>query len=217
MRTGSVIAIVVSFVFSGESLALSPCPDVTQRSTAVGRIFVDEGGMTLYSFRDDERYRPHCLGSCAAQWPPFDAAGLIACDEANHNWSIIVRSDGRSQWALDGRPMYRSAMYLAPGEMTSAGPAWAPAGVPCPAAKSRFGTLSEDEAYAVVGGAIAKGIEPVGELRRWCGIGIDELSIRAKISVSDIRAQESGKRDLGAAARLAISQALGAPVYLLLE
>lgn len=217
MRISLALAKMIAFVTSGEAIALSPCPKVSQRDTDSGKFFVDEMGMTLYTFRDDGRYRPHCLGSCAAAWPPFDATGLVACDEANHNWSIIGRSDGRSQWVLDGRPMYRSAKDVAPGEITAAGSAWAPAGVPCPAAESRFGILGEEEAYAVVGNAIAKGVEPVGELRRWCGISAYDLAARANVSVSDIKAHESGRRDLTEKARIAIAHALGAPVYLFLE
>jgi len=218
MRTSYVLGIVISLVASGEAHGWWACPQITQTDTEIGRVFVDEDGMTLYTYRGDERYRPHCLGSCSAAWPPFIANRLSACDVNNiHNWSLITRSDGQSQWALDGRPLYRSAKDAAPGEITIAGPAWAPANVPCPAAKSQFGTLGEEEAYAVIGTAIAKGVEPVGELRRWCGIGVYDLAARANISASEIIAHESGRRDLGKTARMAIAQALGAPIYLFLE
>lgn len=212
-----LIAVVLVFGSSGDVLALSPCPKVSQVDTDFGRIFVDEGGMTLYTFRDDKRYRPHCVENCGEEWLPFNVAGLIMCDEADSNWSIITRPDGQSQWALDGRPLYRSVKDAAPGEITVGGPAWTPAGVPCPAARSLSGTLSEKEAYSVIGDAIANGDEPVGGLRRWCGISVDQLATRANISISALRAHESGERQLDEAARIAITQALGAPSYLLLQ
>jgi len=217
MRISFALAIMIVFVTSGGARADRRCPKVTQADTEIGRVFVDEDGMTLYTYRGDDRYRPRCLGSCSAAWPPLAGTELSACDENNSDWSIITRSDGQSQWALDGRPLYRSVKDAAPGEITIAGPAWAPANVPCPAAKSRFGILREEEAYAVIGTAIANGVEPIGALRQWCGIGVYDLAARANISASEIKAHESGRRDLSRTARMAIAQALGAPVYLLLE
>ena len=217
MHIRFALVIITSLVTSASALGDQRCPKITRAATGAGWIFVDEAGMTLYTYRGDGRYQPRCLGRCAAAWPPLSSTTTpCACDNYD-GWSVITRADGLSQWALDGHPLYRSAKDLAPGDMTMAGPAWLPATVPCPAAKSVFGILGEDEAYAVVGDAIAQGIEPVGELRRWCGIGIDELSIRAKISISDIKAQESGRRELGRTARIAIAEALGAPVYLFLR
>lgn len=52
--------------------------------------------------------------SCMAFWPPAYAAdGAKPIDK----WTIIKRSDGKSQWAYDEHPVYTSILDRAPGDV----------------------------------------------------------------------------------------------------
>ncbi len=52
--------------------------------------------------------------ACADIWPP-----ALATDDAKPvgRWSIIVRKDGRRQWALDGGALYTSVLDKRPGDV----------------------------------------------------------------------------------------------------
>ena len=60
-------------------------------------------GMTLYTFRKDNRNKSNCYGDCAAAWPPFIASASASPKGA---LTIIQRNDGSHQWALNGKPLY---------------------------------------------------------------------------------------------------------------
>lgn len=86
---------------------------VDVRESAVGPILTDPAGRTLYTYKLDVRGLSTCVGPCAEGWPPFTPAeaGL----EPAAPLSLIERSDGRSQWALKGRPLYRYSGDEEPG------------------------------------------------------------------------------------------------------
>ena len=87
--------------------------------TAEG-VFVDAGGMTLYTFDKDATGsgRSVCNGPCAANWPPLIAA---ADATAAGDWSIVTRDDGGRQWAYRGKPLYRWSKDQKPGDRTGDG------------------------------------------------------------------------------------------------
>jgi predicted lipoprotein with Yx(FWY)xxD motif len=60
---------------------------------------------TLYTFSKDTTGRSNCSGPCAKNWPPATAAGGISGGKV----TMIKRTDGTSQAALDGHPLYRFA------------------------------------------------------------------------------------------------------------
>lgn len=60
-------------------------------------------GERLYVSDRDGPGRSVCNGGCASAWPPIYApAGAAPVGD----WTIVQRSDGRTQWALNGRPVY---------------------------------------------------------------------------------------------------------------
>jgi predicted lipoprotein with Yx(FWY)xxD motif len=64
------------------------------------------GAKPLYTFDGDEPGKSNCTGSCSEAWP-----ALLAPEGAAPigKWSVIVRADGASQWAYDGKPVYSFA------------------------------------------------------------------------------------------------------------
>lgn len=76
--------------------------------------------MTLYIFDKDvaNSGKSVCNGPCATNWPPLYA---MDGDRASGDYSIIVRDDGKKQWALKGKPLYYWAKDQKPGDKTGDG------------------------------------------------------------------------------------------------
>jgi predicted lipoprotein with Yx(FWY)xxD motif len=81
-------------------------------------VFVDEKGMTLYTFDRDAKGKSTCNAQCAANWPPLLAR---ADAKAAGDYTIVVRDDGRSQWAYKGKPLYLWIKDQKPGDRTGDG------------------------------------------------------------------------------------------------
>lgn len=60
----------------------------------------------LYTFDQDEPGQSHCNDACAAKWRPLTVFGS---EEPIGKWTPIKRSDGSSQWAYEGKPVYSFA------------------------------------------------------------------------------------------------------------
>ncbi len=78
----------------------------------------NKDGRTLYTFEKDEPGKSNCVDACATNWPPELA---IADDKAFEDFTIITRADGGKQWALKGKPLYRSAKDQKPGDALGEG------------------------------------------------------------------------------------------------
>lgn len=76
-------------------------------------ILVDPGGRALYTFAKDSANKSSCYKQCAALWPPVYAAADAA---AGGRYSLTTRSDGKKQWALQGKPLYYWAADTKPGQ-----------------------------------------------------------------------------------------------------
>ena len=83
-------------------------------------LLADAKGMTLYVFDKDAAGsgKSACNGPCANNWPPLVAA---EGDKASGDWSVIVRDDGRRQWAFKGKPVYTWVKDQKPGDTTGDG------------------------------------------------------------------------------------------------
>jgi len=49
----------------------------------LGKYLADSSGITLYTFKKDEKNRSNCIEGCAVNWPPFNlgpSAALAGCD-----------------------------------------------------------------------------------------------------------------------------------------
>lgn len=91
---------------------------VMQGSTPKGHVLTDEKGMSLYTFDKDGMGTSACVDACAQNWPPLMAdKGAKAMGE----YSIIKRPDGSMQWAYRGKPLYRWAKDMKPGDVSGDG------------------------------------------------------------------------------------------------
>ncbi len=67
--------------------------------------------MPLYIFEGDEPGKSNCDDrACTAVWPIVKAGEN---DEAVGNWTVVLRDDGKRQWAYKGYPVYTFFMDTA--------------------------------------------------------------------------------------------------------
>jgi predicted lipoprotein with Yx(FWY)xxD motif len=89
-------------------------------AAGVGKILVDEEGMTLYYFQKDQKGsgKSKCEGACAEAWPPLITEGepeAMAGVKAAM-LGTIERSDGTTQVTYAGWPLYTFVADQKPGE-----------------------------------------------------------------------------------------------------
>ena len=93
---------------------------------AAGPVKVTDGmltginGMTLYTFDKDDTGsgKSVCNGPCATNWPPL----LVAEGEsASKDYSVVIRDDGKKQWAYKNKPLYYWIKDQKPGDKTGDG------------------------------------------------------------------------------------------------
>lgn len=77
-----------------------------------------DNGMTLYSFDKDAGGKSACYDDCAAKWPPYLAQEGETKPEG---WTMVERTDGSRQWALNGKPAYYFAGDKKAGDMAGDG------------------------------------------------------------------------------------------------
>ena len=95
-----------------------PSMAMAQPAKEQGGMWVDERGMTLYTFDKDEGSKSMCNGDCAKHWPPLLVKpGMVA----EGDWTQIRRDDGAMQWAYDGKPLYTFMKDEKKGDMTGDG------------------------------------------------------------------------------------------------
>jgi predicted lipoprotein with Yx(FWY)xxD motif len=73
--------------------------------------------LTLYTYDGDvvNAGRSACNGACMNQWMPFKAR---ADDGPVDGYTIVLREDGRRQWAWKGHPLYTFARDVSGGDIT---------------------------------------------------------------------------------------------------
>ncbi len=81
-------------------------------------VAASDNGLTLYTFRKDNKNRSNCYGDCATAWPPYLAP---ASAKANGALGVIKRKDGTRQYALNGKPLYFWAGDSARGDVNGDG------------------------------------------------------------------------------------------------
>ncbi len=101
------------------ALLVAACTTLPGLSAAPAQVrdglLTDSQGMTLYVFDKDTAGsgKSVCNGPCANNWPPLAAT---EGDKAAGDWSVIVRDDGRRQWAYKGKPVYTWIKDQKPGD-----------------------------------------------------------------------------------------------------
>jgi predicted lipoprotein with Yx(FWY)xxD motif len=88
-------------------------------SSTTGMILVDGEGHTLYLFEKDKDGTSDCYGACAAAWPPYLTEGAPeAGDGAKADlMGTAERTDGKTQVAYAGRPLYYYTGDQTPGDI----------------------------------------------------------------------------------------------------
>jgi predicted lipoprotein with Yx(FWY)xxD motif len=92
-------------------------------TTSLGKVLVDSRGMTLYVFDGDSGGKSSCNGGCASAWPPLGATGTATYGAglSASMFSTITRSDGSTQIAVNGQPLYGWQGDQKPGDVTGQG------------------------------------------------------------------------------------------------
>jgi predicted lipoprotein with Yx(FWY)xxD motif len=78
-------------------------------------VLVNSQGRTLYSFAPDTSTKSVCNGSCAVYWPPVHGPVTAGAGVTGH-LGTIKRSDGTTQEAYNGHPLYTYVGDSGPGQ-----------------------------------------------------------------------------------------------------
>ena len=97
------------------ALALAGCGSGDDSSSAASSSA--STSPTLYTFSKDTAGKSNCSGACAKNWPPATSAPGLDSGKITK----IKRSDGSSQVALDGHPLYRYVGDKKPGDANGNG------------------------------------------------------------------------------------------------
>lgn len=91
----------------------------------LGKILVDDKGMTLYVYDKDTVDKSTCTGDCLKNWPALPAKAenekITADASVTGNLSVIKRDDGAYQVAINGMPLYYYAKDTKAGDTTGQG------------------------------------------------------------------------------------------------
>ncbi|MDI3380624.1 ATP-binding protein [Xenophilus aerolatus] len=100
------------------SMSGSPAPDTPTRT--VDGVLIGPTGMTLYTFARDTAGsgKSVCNAQCATNWPPLAAPEAA---KPMGGYSVVVRDDGKKQWAYKGQPLYYWAKDAKAGDRTGDG------------------------------------------------------------------------------------------------
>jgi predicted lipoprotein with Yx(FWY)xxD motif len=108
---------------SGAAPASSPASSGTALKTAKVSgvtVLTNAQGFTLYWFAPDTATKSNCNGSCAQLWPPVKGPAT-AGQGVTGKLGTITRSDGSTQAAYDGHPLYTYTADTAPGQANGNG------------------------------------------------------------------------------------------------
>ncbi len=107
---------------SATNSASAPSDNIylTKTDSTKGSYLTDFAGMTLYTYDKDQSGVSNCTGSCAQVWKPY-TSGATAESMLPTNITVIKRSDGSSQFAWKGMPLYYYASDQKVGDLTGDG------------------------------------------------------------------------------------------------
>ncbi|ABF13063.1 ChrI, regulatory protein, involved in Chromate resistance (plasmid) [Cupriavidus metallidurans CH34] len=111
MKGLSIALIVMGYLAVPSAVAAAP--------HASEGILVDEQGMTLYVFAGKSSPdAKSCEGNCERNFPPALAA---SDDKPVGMLTLVPGRGGKSQWAYQGKPLYRGLMDKKPGDRSGDG------------------------------------------------------------------------------------------------
>ncbi len=82
-------------------------------------ILVDDSGITLYRYTQDQGSTSVCYDSCSAAWPPVvvDALPVVSDASLAQGLGLTNRTDGTTQLTYQGQPLYYFVEDTNPGDM----------------------------------------------------------------------------------------------------
>jgi predicted lipoprotein with Yx(FWY)xxD motif len=87
----------------------------------LGKILVDNKGMTLYMFDKDTTDKSNCTGDCLKNWPALTVADekevMTPGDGVTGKLAVITRDDGTYQVTVNGMPLYTYAKDSKAGDV----------------------------------------------------------------------------------------------------
>jgi len=113
--------LILSLLIAATLTACAGMQGPTAPAMAEGGSLVNSAGMTLYTFDADPAGsgKSACSGVCAENWPPLLVTG--EAKPASADWTIVMRDDGKKQWAYKGKPLYLWSKDQKPGDKTGDG------------------------------------------------------------------------------------------------
>ena len=75
----------------------------TKTDSKLGKYLADANGWALYTYGSDTSGVSNCSGTCLTNWPIYKATVTTGLPT---NVTVITRSDGTSQYAYKGMPLY---------------------------------------------------------------------------------------------------------------
>ncbi|MDO8733157.1 MAG: hypothetical protein Q7L55_11420 [Actinomycetota bacterium] len=140
IKAVAALAFTIGLVAAGTASVTAASQPVHTGTTSVGKVLVNAKGKTIYLFAADTAGKSSCNGACAQAWPPVLATAktLGHSVDVKAKLSVIKRSDGKTQLAVNGLPAYTYSGDTAAGQahgqgMNASGGLWwviAPSGAP---------------------------------------------------------------------------------------
>ena len=92
------LPLVTAFSLISAAYAFA-APAVQTVETGKGKVIAADNGMTLYTYKKDEKGESYCYDKCATNWPPYLAEGSRWQPAATIRWSSarMARSNGLSR------------------------------------------------------------------------------------------------------------------------
>ena len=111
---------------SGGGAKATPAPGLVIKAatTSLGSVLAGPDGLTLYIHAGDSANHSTCTGGCAAAWPPVlvkAGSKVSAGSGVKGQLGTFTRSDGTTQVAYNGLPLYSWPGDSAPGDTTGQG------------------------------------------------------------------------------------------------
>jgi predicted lipoprotein with Yx(FWY)xxD motif len=106
------------------SAASSASGGLAVANSKLGKIIVDDKGLTAYYFTKDEANsgRSVCSGDCLVAWPSIPATSDTPTGTGiTAKLGSITRDDGSKQVTVNGMPIYLFQKDKAPGDITGQG------------------------------------------------------------------------------------------------
>lgn len=98
-------------------------PVAVGEADGLGPVLTTADGLTLYIFTNDPPLESTCYDACASTWPPLltEDDEVAAPEGVEGALSVVPRTDGTKQVALDGAPLYTFTADSAPGSAVGHG------------------------------------------------------------------------------------------------